>query len=604
MSEFIIRVLKWLAALVTAYALLFFLLFLLLIGFSLAFQPVQETMEEGSIIVLDLDTGLSEQPFSGDTAAILRDALSGRVRESISLRQAIKGLEKASNDPDVKGLLLKGNLVTEGYGGSFATLKEFRAAITSFGEKKPVWTFIQRDSLRDYYVKSAATEVISDPFAMVDFRGLRAERLYLGEAFKRLGIEFQIEAFEEFKTAGESFQSGSMSEAEREQLTAIVEDLWGSLLVDISSSRGVAAQDLDSLADSDLILYADELTEHHLSDLALNEDEFNARLMKEAGPGWDGKNFLQFDFVDYLYKDVSLATSVDFTSSNDTVAILHIEGMIMDGESDDGIVGAVTINEHLRDLRMDSSVKAIVLRVNSPGGGADASYRIVREIELTKAEKPVVVSMGGIATSGGYMVAALGDRVFAQPTTITGSIGVVSMLPNIEQLAEKLSINFDGVETNTFAGTFSLGRSKTEEEMRQIRALGAQTYNDFMRLVAVNRNMALRQVRPLAKGRVWSGKTAVEVGLADEEGGVMDAVRQAAELAGLGSGYSIRELPRALTLEEQIQEMLVGSGAQPAQTGMGLKSLVSDLELEIKRITSFNDPHGQYLLLPYSLKIN
>jgi protease-4 len=178
------------------------------------------------------------------------------------------------------------------------------------------------------------------------------------------------------------------------------------------------------------------------------------------------------------------------------------------------------------------------------------------------------------------------------------------MLPNIEQLAEKLSINFDGVETNPFAGTFSLGRSKTEEEMRQVRALGAQTYNDFMRLVAVNRNMALRQVRPLAKGRVWSGKAAIEVGLADEEGGLMDAVSHAAEMAGLGSVYSIRELPRALTLEEQIQKMFVGADAQPAQSGMALKSLVSDLEMEIKRISAFDDPHGQYLLLPYSLKIN
>lgn len=604
MSEFFIRVLKWLAALITAYALLFFMLFLLLIGISVAFQPVPEKMEKGSILVLDLDSGLSEQPSSGDTASLVRSALSGEVRESVSLRQAINGLEKASNDPDVKGLLVTGNLVTEGYGGSFATLREFRAALTAFGENKPVWAFIQRDSLRDYYVKSAATEVISDPFAMVDFRGLRAERLYMGEALKRVGIEFQVEAFEEFKTAWESFQSGSMSQAERDQLTALIEDLWDSLLLDISASRGVPAKDLDAVANSDLILYAEEITEHHLSDLSLNEDEFNEKLIKEAGLAWDGTSYLQFDFTDYLYKDLSLATSVDFMGSSDTVAILHIEGFIMDGESADGIAGTATINDHLKDLRRDSSVKAIVLRVNSPGGGADASNRIVRQIELTKAEKPVVTSMGGIATSGGYMLAALGDRVFSQPSTITGSIGVVSMLPNIEQMAEKLSLNFDGVETNAFAGTFSLGRSKTEEEMRQVRALGAQNYNDFLRLVAVNRNMALRQVRPLAKGRVWSGKAAVQVGLADEEGGLMDAVRQAAEMAGLAPGYSIRELPRALTLEEQIQEILVGSGAQSAQSGMGLKSLVSDFEMQIKLISSFDDPRGQYLLLPYSLKIN
>ncbi len=603
MADFIIRVLKWLAALVTAYFVLFILFILVLIGLAVSFQPVPQTVEENSILVLDLGLGLSDKPSAGDPLAIITGALSGEIKESVSLRQVLNALNKAKNDSDIHGLYITGNLRAEGYGGSFATLKEFRQTIEAFGRKKPVWSFIKGDSLRDYYIKSAATEVYSDPYAMVDFRGLRAEQMYLGDAFEKWGIEFQVSAFEEFKTAGESYTSGHMSDKEREQLKSLLDDLWENIVTDISGTRGVTVSDLNALAASDLIVYAEDVTEGKLADSILNEDELYKKLVDIVGYDREGESFQQFDFLDYVYMDMSVPEALNFGAGGNKVAVLYIEGIIVDGKGDDRFVGAEAIIEHLKDLRDDESVKALVIRVSSPGGSATASSRIAREILLTRNKMPVVVSMGGVGASGGYMVAAVGDQIFVEPTTITGSIGVVSMLPNIEKLADKLSINFEGVETHKFAGSFSLARSKNEEEMRQIRALGAQTYDEFLQMVAVNRDMTLPEVRAVAKGRVWSGKAALQNGLADTEGGLMAAIQRAADMAGIGDDYKVIDRPRVLTLEEQIQEMLVGSKVDHFNGSAGLQSFVQDMEEELRRLKSFDDPHGQYAILPYSLKV-
>ncbi len=603
MADFIIRVLKWLAALVTAYFLLFVLLFMLLIGMATLFQPVPKTVEKGSILVLDLGLNLSDKPSAGDPLAMLSGALSGEIRRSVSLRQLLDGLEKARRDGDIEGLLIKGNLRTEGYGGSFATLREVRHAIESFASDKPVWAYIKGESMRDYYIKSVATELYSDPYAIVDFRGLRAERMYLGDALDKLGIELQISTYEEYKTAYESFDESSMSPAEREQVKAVIDDLWASLVGDIAKNRGVTVDDLNALAASDMIIYGDDVTDGMLADALLNQEAFNQKLIDRVGYDAKGDTFLQFNFVDYLMPDMPIPAALDLHGGGNKVAVLYIEGIIVDGKGEDGLAGADTIIKHLRELREQSTVKALVIRVNSPGGSSSASSRIAQEIALTREKMPIVVSMGGVGASGGYMVAAAGDQLLMQPTTITGSIGVVSMLPNIEKLAEKLSINFEAVETHPFAGSFSLARSKTDEEMRQVRALGAQIYDEFLEMVARNRDMTIEQVRSVAKGRVWSGKAAIENGLADGEGGLAMAIQRAADMAGIGNDYKVIDRPRILSLEEQIQEMFVDSKLDYFGESAGLESLVTDLEWELKRLKAFNDPRGQYLILPYSLKV-
>jgi protease-4 len=604
MSDFIIRVLKWLAALVTAYFILFALLFLVLIGIGVAFQPAPMSVEPNSVLVLDLGFNLTDRPEGEDPAAIIQDALSGELRHSASLRNMLETLEKAGNDAAIHGLLIVGNLQSDGYGGSFASLKEFRQGIVAFGEKKPVWSFLKFDSMRDYYIKSAATEMVTDAHSFIDFRGLRAERLYWGDAFERVGIEFQIEAVGDYKTAGETFVQTSMSDAEREQLEGILGGLWDDISGDIAASRGVAAADLDKIAGSQLFNIGKEAVDNHLVDTLMSEDKFIDYLVGKVGFDSEGETFLQFDFFDYSTLNDPLAGLMDLETGDNKVAVLYIEGMIIDGGSSDGFVGADTVNGYLRELRYDNSVQAVVLRVNSPGGSASASHRIAREIELLNEAKPVVVSMGGIAASGGYMISAVGDYIFAEPTTVTGSIGVVSMIPNVEELAKKLSLSFDGVETHPFAGSFSLTRAKTPEELRQVRAIGEQGYDDFLQLVAVNRGMTRNELLPYAGGRVWAGRTAAKANLVDEMGGLMDAVHRAADLAGIGDSYKIIERPKVLSFEEKLEELFMASSMVKAPNRKGqLSTFVSDIEAEVQRLAALNDPQGLYFLMPYTLKI-
>lgn len=606
MADFFIRVLKWLAALVTAYFVLFVVLFLVLVGIGIAFQPVPKTVEKDSILVLDLGFNLTDKPMDEDPGEILRAALGGELLHSVSLRRALDGLKAARLDPDITGLLIKGNVISDGYGGSFAALRELRQAIEAFGRTKPVWAYLDGDLMRDLYIKSSATEIISNPYAALDFRGLRAERLYLGDAFERLGIGLQVVAFEEYKSAAEAFQRGEMSATEREQLTDLIEEIWAVIAGDVARSRGLDMEALDKLVSSELLLFGPEITASGLADKQMGMDELIDYLAGESAYDTGIDSFRQFSFVDYLNRTQPAIPELHLMGgAGNKVAVVYAEGVLIDGESVDGMLGAESLIRTLRELRNDESVKAVVLRVNSPGGSATASFKLVRELEMTNDKKPVVASMGGIATSAGYMIAAPCEHIYASPSTITGSIGVVVMLPNIEGLAEKLSVSFEGVETHPFAGTYSLGRSKTEEEMRQVRSLSQSFYSDFINVVATGREMSLEEVHLRAKGRVWSGAQAVELGLVDDLGGLTTAIQRAADLAGIGDNFTVIERPRPLSLEEKIADLLMDSGMAKAATPRPgtLQSLWKDVEMEVRKLSRLNDPNGQYAILPYALKI-
>jgi protease-4 len=605
MSEFIIRVLKWLAALVTAYFLLFAIIVLLLLGIGIALEPPVPSVEPDSILVLDLGFSLTDSPPEDDLGAIINDALAGEILPTASLRQTLETLEAARKDGDIHGLLLTGNILSDGSGGSFAALRELRRALVEFGGEKPVWAYLENDSLRDYFLKSAATELIADSDAILDFRGLRAEQIYMGEAFKRLGIEVQVFAMEEYKTAYEPLLSDNMSDLDREQLKVLIDEMWASIAGDIADTRGLSIEHLNLIADSRLYVHKQQLTQAGLADSLLSRDAFIEHLAGKVGYDADGETFKQFDFMDYPAQADPLMEAMALNGHGNKLAIAYLDGILIDGESSDGFIGSETIIRYLRELRYDDSVRAVVLRVNSQGGSATASNKVLREIHLLNNEKPVVVSMGGMATSAGYMLSAAGDTIFTEPSTITGSIGVVVMLPNIAGLADKLSLTFDGVETHRFAGTYSLGRAKTEEELRQVWQLVEAFYDDFVDSVAVNRGMDRKQVLELAKGRIWSGKAALELGLADEEGGLMDAVQRAADLAGIGDAYHLIERPRPKSFGERIADYLVAAGiSRPALRQSPLKSALNSLEEEFMRLAALYDPHGQYAILPYTLKIN
>ncbi|MEX0320668.1 MAG: signal peptide peptidase SppA [Puniceicoccaceae bacterium] len=604
MADFITRVLKWLAALVTAYAVLFIFGFFLIIMIGVAFQPTPVQVKEDSILVMDLGFNLSDKPQDEDPAALIGAALGGNLIQSVSLKQALDGLEDAADDENIKALLITGNLISDGYGGSFAALQELRQAIQRFAESKPVYARTYADSLRDYYLKSAADEVISDPNSFLDFRGLRSERLYMGEAFEKIGVEVQVVAFEEYKSAYDTFRQGAMGEDDKEQLKELLFDIWNTLLADIAESRGVEAAVFDDVAAKDLAIYGDELTGYKFTDKQMNQDEFIDYMTSKSSYDSVDENFEQFDFIDYTLLNGQLENPFAMLEGNDKLAVVYIEGTLLDGEgTDGGFIGANSLSKHFRELRKNDSVKAVVIRINSPGGSATASGKVTRDIQLLNDEKPVIVSMGGMAASAGYMMAAPSDYIFSEASTVTGSIGVAMMLPNIEQLSEKLAINFDGVETHPFAGTLSLGRRKTDEEMQQIRGLGEAFYKEFLSVVAEGRDMSVEEIRKVAGGRVWSGKSALEIGLVDELGGLMDAVKRAADTAGIGDDYDIIERPRPLSFEEKLEEILVGAGLADPLPRSEIRTLFRDVEQEVTRLSMLNDPYGLYAVLPYSLKI-
>lgn len=604
MADFITRVLKWLAALVTAYAVLFIMGFFLLIIIGVALQPTPVYVKKDSILVMDLGFNLTDKPQDEDPAALIGAAFGGDLIQSVSLKRALDGLEEAASDENIKGLLITGNLFSDGYGGSFAALRELRRAIERFGDSKPVWARTTADTLRDYYIKSAADEVISDPSSFLDFRGLRSERLFMGDAFERIGVEVQVVALEDYKSAYDTFTQGSMSDLDKQQLEELLFDIWDTLLADIAESRGVEAEEFDDVAGKELAIYGDELAGYKFSDKQMNEDEFIDYMAGKSAFNSDEESFQQFDFVEYTQMGQELENPFAILDSSDKLAIVYIEGTLVLGDvNDSGFIGADALSKHLRELRRNDSVKAVVIRVNSPGGTAVASGQVTRDIQMLNEEKPVIISMGGMAASAGYMIAAAGDYIFSEESTVTGSIGVALMIPNIEQLSNKLSIKFDGVETHRFAGTLSLGRSKTDEEMQQLRGLGEIFYKEFLDAVAQGREMSVEDIRKVAGGRVWSGKAALEVGLVDELGGLMDAVKRAADTAGIGDDYEIIERPRPLSFEEKLEEILVSAGLADPLPRSEIRSLFNDVEQEVKRLSMLNDPYGLYAMLPYSLKI-
>ena len=600
---FIKTVFKWLAALIVAYGLLFVFLLVLLVGIASSFEEPVVEVPEKSILVLDLGFNLTDQPPEEDFNKLTEAALTGDFTEHLSLRQVVEGLEDARGDSRIAGLLVTGSVSTATSGGSLAALMEVRRSLAGFAEDKPVWAYVDGDSLRDIYIKSVATEVLANPYVTLDFRGLRAEQMYLGEAFERVGIEVQVEAFEEYKSAAESLQKGRMSEPQREQLTVLLEDIWTTMVEEIATARALERSQLEAVATTDILPMGKELVEYGFVDRLANAGEL-IQMLTEAG-AYDAteKTFQQVAFTDYLS-----AEDFDFEAlfeGGAKVAIVYAEGGLVDGEGDRTVIGADRLVRDLRQLREDEDVKAIVLRVNSPGGSATGAFKVAREIIRTNAEKPVVASMGGMAASAGYMISAPCEEIIAEPSTITGSIGVVMMLPNIETLADRLSIHFESVQTHPFAGTFSLGRSKSEAEMEQFRQIGADFYDEFLALVAEGRAMEVSAVREMARGRVWSGQRAIELGLVDAHGGLMQAVRRAADLAGIGDAYRIEERPKARSLEEQIEDLFNVSWRgvlAPAPTGPAGKLFAAAAD-EWERLRLLNDPFGQYAVLPYSLKI-
>ena len=576
-------------------------LIILFVTLGMLFEERPITFEEGSVLVLDLSVNICDSPRDLNPLDLIRNNLDGPSAPSLVLKNLLEGLNKAAEDERISALFLHGSLQTDNLSSSYAALREVREAVRHFEDSgKPVIAYLVAPSLRDYYVASAAGTVILNPFGMVMIKGLASELIYLGNAFKKYGIGVQVFSAGKYKSFGEQFTRDSMSEEHRYQMTVLLEKLWNEILSGISRDRGIDIDTLNEISRQRGLFTATQALDHGLVDEIAYFDEVIDKLIGIGVYDKDNKSFAQVNFNDYRQ-------ALDFSSEEDKpiIAVIYAEGVIVDGEGGFRSVGGDKLARQLRKLRRDEEIKAVVLRVNSPGGSAVASEIIQREIRLIGEEKPIVISMGGVAASGGYWIAAAGDTIFAEQTTITGSIGVVGLFPNVQVIAREHGIHFDGVKTGPFADIFSISRPKTPREAELFEEMIDFIYVEFVKLVAEGRNLTIEQVEQIAQGRVWSGSDALRVGLVDNIGGLNDAITHAAEKAGLGEDFTLIQIPEGKDVSELLEELLGGDPGQDPLTLLGpFSRSLRKLQEELSILGSLNDPRGIYALMPFIFRLD
>jgi protease-4 len=573
-----------------------FLMFVLMVGLVSSSGTQPETtpvvVKPKTMVVIGNGLAINDTPEHGTPG--LASLLGGSAMPEVDLLRALEAIDLAAKDNNVAGLLIAGEIEA-----GFVQLNELRQAILKFKEsKKPVIGWVENSSQREYYLTSAADKIYMHPASEVELKGLASYHMYYGETLKLLGVGVQVTKVGKYKSAVEPFIGDKMSDPAREQTELLLNGVWNKLLTDVSLSRKVTIASLRRAADVAGIYNAEKAKSLKLVDGILQRDELIAELRK-LGVGADesGTSFRQMSLAKYAHK-------VQLPRRGERVAIVYAEGEIVDGWGGEGSIGGDRLARDLRELRADPRVRAVVLRVNSPGGSAFASDVIAREVGLLRKQGiPVVVSMGDLAASGGYYIAARGSVIMADPSTITGSIGVFGLHFNYQELAKKVNLGTDGVKTNRYANLFDMDHAATAEEMAVVQATVDGVYEDFLKVVSEGRKMERDSVHEIAQGRVWLGLNAREKGLVDKFGGLRDAIREAKELAKIKDAELIQVPALHSGRENLLQKLLSEDGhemplfARAQSKDPALLFLKSHAET-LKAIRSLNDPRGVYLSCP------
>ena len=539
-----------------AFGILFvmFLIFVSLVSSS------EDTVavKDNSILELQL-----QRPISDYTGSNELDPFAGIFDESQGLDEIIQAIEVAKNDDRIKGISINNNFIIAGLAQTQAirkSLEDFKA------EGKFIYAYADFFMQRDYYLASVADSIFINPVGVLDFKGLSTEVLYYKELQEKSGIKMEVIRHGKYKSAVEPYLENNMSDANRTQLTSLLQSLWNSMIFDISKTRSISESDLNIIADTlggrtpkfaklsgliDDVVFYDEYENKLASALQLKKDE-------------DINYSTLNDYVKYSNKKI-------LKSGDDKIAVVFAQGEIFYGEGGPNIIGQGIINEALI------------------------------EVALAKKVKPVIVSMGNVAASGGYYIAAGADKIFAEPTTITGSIGVFGTVPNMTELADNIGINAEQVGTNKNAVEYSLFEPIQDSFKNQIQESIEETYQTFLQRVSEGRNMTMAQVDSVAQGRVWSGTEALEVGLVDELGNLDDAIAAAAEIASLGS-YGVKKFPKYKSGFERFMEDLEGASLQLKENL--LKDEIGDEAYKVlKELQSFKKQQGIQARMPFALDI-
>jgi protease-4 len=559
-------------------------------------------VKDKSVLVLDLSLNITDSKPIRSTSAAIQDVLSDDSGDAVTLRTVLDTIESAKKDPKIVGIYLEGS--SDSSSSGFANLKEVRSALQRFRDaKKPIFAYQMDWNERDYYLGSVANTIAVNPYGSLEINGFSSQAMFFTGALEKYGLGVQVTRVGKYKSAVEPFLLKKMSPENRQQTQKLLGDMWGEYLTTVGPNRKVTVPQLQAVADKGGVLMADEALKSKLVDKVVYFDEIATELKKLTGTDRENKSFKQISLKNYA----RIAEDKKSTLANkkNQIAVLYAEGEIVDGEGGPTEVGGDRIAQEMRKIREDDDVKAVVLRVNSPGGSATAAEVIGREVMLTGKKKPVIVSMGNLAASGGYWISMGSNRIFAEPNTITGSIGVFGMLFNAEKLAANNGLTWDVVKTARFADINTVSRPKNPQELANIQRIVDRIYDRFITKVADSRKLPKNKVQEIAQGRVWSGTAAKQLGLVDEIGGLEDAVAEAAKQAKLGDDWQLEEYPKRRSFEEQILARLSGVRVlKPATKLDPLTAEVKKMQEELAAIKSMNDPQGIYVRLPFNLRID
>lgn len=531
-----------LLAFVVGTMLMWFLLMSLFAGIASAFGPKPVSVSSESVLLIDLKNGIVDSP---DNTVGAVDFNTMEISTSNTVLEVSNALKNAAIDPNIKGIFL--NFAGSG-SVSFANAEELRAELVRFKESgKFIIAYNDVYSQASYWLCSVADKVYANPQGFMQWQGISANLMFFKGLLDKLDAEVQVIRHGSFKSAVEPYITDKMSPANRLQMNTIVGSMWDVLVGDIAESRKIDADKLREYAETMAIEQPSDALEAGMVDGLLYRDEVLDKLAELTGTKKTAKtsgkktesSVNMVSLGDYIVAHAMTGKKV----SRNKIAVIYAEGDIVDGEGRRGEVGGLTLSEQIAEARLDKGVKAVVVRVNSPGGSALASEVIWREMELCREQKPLIVSMGAMAASGGYYISAPADVILADRTTMTGSIGVFGMVLNLEKtMRDKLGITFDVAKTNPSADMGSIARPLSTAERDFLQRQVETTYSTFVSRVAAGRNMENAQVDSIGQGRVWLGLNAKEKGLVDSFGGLSDAILLAVDRAGVASDYRVYEI--------------------------------------------------------------
>ncbi|MBU7569427.1 MAG: signal peptide peptidase SppA [Flavobacterium sp.] len=572
---------------------LFVFLFILFFGFIIIAalfgnNEKTVTVKDNSVIELNLEEVTND--YAGKF--LYEDFEFLNEEKTNGLSDVINAIDAAKTDSKIKGISILNNISLLG----MAQSKALRDKLEDFKKSgKFVVAYANSYSQKEYYLNSVADTIYLNPVGEMDFKGLSSEVMFYKDFQEKTGIKMEVIRHGKYKSAVEPYLANEMSEANREQISVLLNSVWNSVVADISKSRKISVDRLNEIANGLLARTPEMAKAEKLIDKIAYEDEYHDGIRKALKVKKD-EEYNTVSIIDYAHKN---STTGKKPATDNTIAIIYAQGTILSGEGDVNIIGEGSMRRSLQKARKDKNVKAIVLRIDSPGGSALTSDLIWREIELTKKVKPVVVSMGNVAASGGYYIACNASKIFAEETTITGSIGVFGTLPNITKLTNNIGIHTEQVKTHQNAAGYSIFLPLDEGTKGTLQESVENIYKVFVGRVAQGRNMKFEAVDSIAQGRVWTGTDALKIGLVDKIGGMDDALKEAAKLANIKE-YKTADFP---SYEKKFGDLFGGMPFMKSKESFIKEEVGEENYQMIEQIRRMSAQKGMQALLPYEINI-